>query len=159
MDPAETYQVQKLRMKNASPLSKTNDQMNNTATSEWKSKLSPRARGRIQIALPTENATGTDFNMEVASRDDRIADNHDLKLKKEFAQTGNFPAKKRKGLHSGEDQHRVGAYNNATQARVSPVAVAKMHESDYGNFGNRKGLPKMTANDCNDIMSHEQPVS
>ncbi len=77
MDPAETYQVQKLKMKNASPLSKTNDQtqMNNTATSEWKSKLSPRARGRIQIALPTENGTGTDFNMEVASRDDRIVDN------------------------------------------------------------------------------------
>ena len=35
--------------------------MNATMTSEWKSKLSPRGRGRIQVALPTDEDT-TDFD-------------------------------------------------------------------------------------------------
>ena len=38
--------------------------MNNTMTSDWKINQSPRARGRIQIAMPAENTT--EFNEEVA---------------------------------------------------------------------------------------------
>ena len=39
--------------------------MNNTMTSDWKSKQSPRTRGRIQIAMPAAENTA-DFNEEVA---------------------------------------------------------------------------------------------
>lgn len=79
--------------------------MNNTQTSDWKSKLSPRARGRIQIALPTDNQT----DIEAASRDGgaHVPINEDLKLKKEFAQTGGFPARGKFGLPSGNDYHRM----------------------------------------------------
>ena len=57
--------------------------MNNTQTSDWKSKLSPRARGRIQIALPGENAA-SDFNQDVADVDSTMPAG-DLTIKKEFA--------------------------------------------------------------------------
>ena len=70
--------------------------MNNTMTSDWKSKLSPRARGRIQIALPA--GTDTDFNpadeATTAGGDARgVPPTENLVTKKEFAQTGNFPAR------------------------------------------------------------------
>ena len=45
-------------------------------TSEWKSKMSPRARGRVQVALPTDGDT-TDY--------DKVPIQADMSIKKEFA--------------------------------------------------------------------------
>ena len=114
--PSEIYNNIQLQ-KNPSPTaSKTNDksQMNNTMTTEWKTGLSPRAKNRIQIALPTDNTT--DYNeVPAANRPDaNTGPTGDLTTKKEFAQTGNFPARlKNFGLHSGGDKRKT-VYNNGT---------------------------------------------
>lgn len=84
-----------------SPTSQTGEltAMNATMTSDWKSKLSPRGRGRIQVALPTDEDT-TDFDQ--GSKQGVLAVG-DMSIKKEFAQTGNFPARMKSfGLHSGD---------------------------------------------------------
>ena len=76
--------------------------MNATMTSEWKSKLSPRGRGRIQVALPTDGET-TDFDK--ASKVHQVPGGGDMSIKKEFSQTGNFPARMKSfGLQSGSDK-------------------------------------------------------
>ena len=80
--------------------------MNNTSTTEWKSKLSPRARGRIQIALPTDDTT--EFNVESASRKDEQALNLQ---KKQFAQTGTFSTPSQNmGLNFGSEKQRKTVY-------------------------------------------------
>ena len=62
-----------------SPTSQTGGEQtifNATMTSEWKSKMSPRARGRVQVALPTDGDT-TDY--------DKVPIQADMSIKKEFA--------------------------------------------------------------------------
>ena len=116
--PMDVYQNQPVK---GSPTNQTKEQtlMNNTMTSDWKSKLSPRARGRIQIALPTDD--NTEFNpadeATTVGGDARgIPATENLAVKKEFAQTGNFPARGINfgRLNSGEDKHRKTSYNNGS---------------------------------------------
>ena len=63
--------------------------MSNTQTTDWKNKLSPRAKGRVQIAMNTE--TATEFDNEEEVRNPNIPQG-DMSHKKEFSMTGNFPA-------------------------------------------------------------------
>ena len=110
-----------------SPTAYTKEQtlMNNTQTSDWKSKLSPRARGRIQIALPGEN-TASDFNQETGADNDSTMPAGDLSIKKEFAQTGNFPPRKQNSnfgiaTQPRGDQLRKTVYNQGnTGSKVTP---------------------------------------
>lgn len=48
---------------------KTHEQtvLNQTMTSDWKSKMSPRGRGRIQIAMPSNSDNATDYAGEAVS--------------------------------------------------------------------------------------------
>ena len=79
--------------------------MNATMTSEWKSKVSPRGRGRVQVALPTDGNT-TEF--EQVSKQGGVQAVGDMSTKKEFSQTGNFPARMKSfGLQSGGDKRQT----------------------------------------------------
>lgn len=69
--------------------------MNVTMASEWKTGLSPRARGRMHIALPTDNDNTTDYHEVgggIPMKQSGVPAS-DLSFRKEFAQTGNFPAR------------------------------------------------------------------
>ena len=76
-----------------SPTAQTKDGVlrQDTSTSDWKSKLSPRARGRIQVALPTDNTTDYILADNVSNVPKVNMPKGDLSIKKEFAKTGNFP--------------------------------------------------------------------
>ena len=88
--------------------------MSNTMTSDWKAKLSPRAKGRVQIAM-NKSDNETDFNEEVKNPG---IPSGDLLTKKEFSMTGNFPAQRNFGLQS-QDKNRQTVYNNGGKS-VSP---------------------------------------
>ena len=89
-------------------------------------------------------------------------------MKKEFAQTGNFPARMKNfgRLNSGEDKHRKTSYNNGS---MSPQNKAVAESSDYGansfskgrkaagGSGVRTGNKGRTGD--HEITSHEQDVS
>ena len=73
----EVYHVENSPSKGSQSRSPRQDP-NMNATTEWKSKLSPRARGRLQVALPeSENLKN-------------FPGQKDLSIKKEFAMTSNF---------------------------------------------------------------------
>ena len=75
--------------------------MHDTTTSEWKTKLSPRAKGRVQVALPTDESDYQEPGQPGG----------DLGTKKEFSRTGNFPPRMKKfGLNSGGDKRKM--FNN-----------------------------------------------
>lgn len=84
--------------------------MNNTMTSDWKSKQSPRTKGRVQIALQTDK--GMDSNDEDMGLKRKGIPKGDLLTKKEMSMTGNFPAQRNFALQSGSDQNRMTVYNN-----------------------------------------------
>ena len=85
--------------------------MNNTMTSDWKSKQSPRARGRIQIAMPAENST--DLNEEEGQAKQSTRTAVEISTLKEFNRTGTFPERMRSlGLNSGSDKYRKSVYAN-----------------------------------------------
>lgn len=61
IDRNSPHKIYKNASGTKSPSSHTKEQslMNNTMTSDWKTGLSPRARGRMHIALPTDNNDNT----------------------------------------------------------------------------------------------------
>ena len=107
-----------------SPTAQTKDGVlrQDTSTSDWKSKLSPRARGRIQVALPTDNTTDYMLADNVSNVPKANMPKGDLSIKKEFAKTGNFPPRMQSlGLRSGEDKKRTTVYNNKSGSREASV--------------------------------------
>ena len=94
--------------------------------------------------MPTDNTT--DYNEAVTAN--QSVPHGNLSTKKEFAQTGNFPARMNKmGLNSGGDKHRKTVYNNNHTPNETPKpsvtnlpAVTMMNNSEYGNFNKSKRM-------------------
>ena len=108
--------------------------------------MSPRARGRVQVALPTDGENSiTDYD-KISKNNANVPIQADMSIKKEFALTGNFPPRPKKNLGlSSRDEKRQTVYKNGQHSPQKGInhhpigertqfANAMMNQTDYGRF-------------------------